>query len=120
MSRISITGISGTGFHGVLDEERAQGQTFIADVAFEVDTLSAEASDDVTETVHYGQVAEAVHRLIGGEPVNLLETLAARIADAVLGFDRVRWVSVTVHKPQAPIPVPFIDVSVTVERNRAS
>jgi len=118
MSQIAITGIRGFGHHGVLDDERASGQEFIVDLVMEVDTAQAEKSDDVRDTVHYGEVAELVHRMIGGEPVNLIETLAGRIANAVLDFAGVESVALTVHKPQAPIPVPFADVSVTVVRAR--
>lgn len=118
MSEISIIGITGWGHHGVLDSERDTGQEFIVDLTMQVDTAIAEASDAVEDTVHYGLVAEAVHALIEAEPVNLIETLAARIADRVLRFDGVHSVRVTVHKPHAPIPVQFADVTVTVERKR--
>jgi 7,8-dihydroneopterin aldolase/epimerase/oxygenase len=85
-------------------------------VTVQVDTRPAAASDDVADTVHYGEVAEAVTAIVEGEPVDLLETLCARIADAVLAFAPVQAVAVTVHKPSAPIAVPFGDVSVTVRR----
>lgn len=120
MSRILLSGIRGVGYHGVLTEERVHGQEFVVDVLMEVDTTRAEKSDDVVDTVHYGEVAEAVHGLIIGPPVNLIETLAGQIADRVLTFPRVDRVSVTVHKPAAPITVPFVDVAVTVERMRSS
>ena len=75
--------------------------------------------DDVADTVHYGEVAEQIVAIIEGESVDLIEALAARIADALLVRDLVRMVSVTVHKPKAPIPVPFKDVSVTIRRAKA-
>lgn len=118
MSRITIMGIRANGHHGVLEHERIEGQEFIVDVAFEIDTARAEESDDVKDTVHYGEVAVAVHHIVSGAPVNLIETLAARLADAVLAFEGVRWVEVTVHKPHAPIEVPFDDVAVKLERSR--
>lgn len=116
MSQIAITGISAFGFHGVYDEERRTGQDFVVDVVMTVDTSIAEKSDRVEDSVHYGEVAEQVAAIVAGEPVALIETLAARIADAVISREKVSGVVVTVHKPQAPISVPFTDVSVTISR----
>lgn len=118
--RITLTGIRSTGFHGVYDHERRDGQTFIADVALELSLVDAATSDDVADTIHYGELAEQVAAILAGEPVNLLETLADRIARVALSFERVDAVEVTVHKPQAPIPVPFGDVSVSVRRERGA
>ncbi|MBN9196130.1 MAG: dihydroneopterin aldolase, partial [Microbacterium sp.] len=105
-------------FHGVYPEERRVGQEFVVDVTMTVDTRRAAASDDVTDTVHYGEVAEAVAAIVAGDPVDLLETLCARIADALFAFPPVDAVRVTVHKPSAPISVAFGDVSVTIHRER--
>lgn len=116
--RISLTGIRATGFHGVYDHERRDGQEFVADVVLELSLAAAAASDDVADTVHYGELAEQVAAILAGDPVNLIETLAARIADAALAADIVEAAAVTVHKPQAPIAVPFGDVSVTVTRRK--
>ncbi len=115
---ISISGIRAVGYHGVYDHERRDGQEFIADVVLSLSLDAASRSDDVADTVHYGELAEQVAAILAGEPVNLLETLARRIADAALTFALVDAVTVTVHKPQAPIPVPFTDVAVTVRRRR--
>ena len=114
--RIVVTGIRGHGRHGVFDHERRDGQEFAVDVELEVGTTAAARSDDLADTVDYGQVAIAVHALIVGEPVDLVETLAERIADACLAFGGVHAVSVTVHKPSAPIPVPFDDVQLRIRR----
>lgn len=116
--RITITGISGHGFHGVLDFEKATGQTFIVDVALETDTRAAAATDDLTRTIDYGVIAELVHGQITGVGYDLIETLAERIADAVLGACAASAVEVTVHKPGAPITVPFADVSIAIRRER--
>ncbi|KZE89457.1 dihydroneopterin aldolase [Microbacterium sp. TNHR37B] len=116
--RISITGIRAIGYHGVYGHERRDGQEFVADVVLELSLRRAAASDDVADTVHYGEVAERVAAVLSGEPANLVETVAQRIADAVLGFARVDAVTVTVHKPQAPIAVPFGDVAITIRRSR--
>ena len=116
--RIRLTGVRARGFHGVYDAERRSGQDFVVDLDLELSLAAAAASDDVADTVHYGELAERVVEIVAGDPVDLLETLATRIADAALGFGLVDAVTVTVHKPQAPIAVPFGDVSVTIERRR--
>ena len=117
--RITLTGLSATGFHGVFDHERRDGQTFVVDVVLELDVRQAAASDAVTDTVDYSLVAKRVVEHISGEPVNLIETLASSIAHDLLGTYGVTAVEVTVHKPQAPIDFEFSDVSVTVRRERS-
>lgn len=117
--RIVLTGLTVRGNHGVFDFERRDGQDFVLDVALELDTTVAAASDDLADTVHYGELAGALAAVVTGEPVNLLETLAARLADVCLADHRVGAATVTVHKPQAPIPLTFGDVSVTIRRQRA-
>ncbi len=106
------------GYHGVFDFERRDGQDFVVDVELELDTRPAAASDELTDTVHYGELAEGLAEVISGEPVDLLETLAARLADVCLRDERVDAATVTVHKPQAPIPLTFADVAVTIRRTR--
>jgi dihydroneopterin aldolase len=116
--RITLTGLRGRGFHGVFAEERAEGQEFVADVTVHLGLADAAAADELAQTVHYGDLAEAVVAAIERDPVDLIETLAERIAHVALAFPRVRTVDVTVHKPQAPITVPFDDVSVSITRSR--
>ncbi|MFE7845343.1 dihydroneopterin aldolase [Microbacterium sp. NPDC057407] len=113
---ITLSGLRVFGRHGVYHEERRDGQDFVVDVTLRVDTRRAAASDDVADTVHYGEMAEQIAAIVAGEPVNLLETLAARIADQVLSHELVDAARVTVHKPEAPIPLTFSDVSVTIDR----
>ncbi len=115
--RITLTGLRVRGHHGVYDFERRDGQDFVVDVTLELDT-SAAKSDDVADTVHYGELAEAIAAVVAGEPVNLLETLAERLAAVCLADPRVTAADVTVHKPQAPIPQTFADVAVTIRRTR--
>jgi dihydroneopterin aldolase len=117
---ITIRGIRGTGHHGVFEHERVDGQVFVVDVELSVDTSAAASSDDLADTVDYGEVATAVHALIVGEPVDLVETLAERIASECLAWRAVESVEVTVHKPQAPITVPFDDVELRIRRSRDS
>lgn len=118
LDRIAVTGIAVRGFHGVLEHERRDGQTFVVDVALGVDTRPAAATDDLARTVDYAAVAADVVAIVAGEPVDLIETLAARLADACLARDLVEAVEVVVHKPDAPVGVPFDDVTVTVVRRR--
>ncbi|WP_292826063.1 dihydroneopterin aldolase [Microbacterium sp.] len=116
VDEITLTGLRVFGRHGVYEQERRDGQQFVVDTTLYVSTAAAAASDDVAETVHYGEVAARIAQIVGGEPVNLIETLAQRIADAMLAYDGVRMVAVTVHKPGAPIDLEFADVSVTIRR----
>ena len=116
--RIELTGLRVRGRHGVFDFERADGQDFVVDVALELDTRPAAASDELSDTVHYGELAGRLAEVIAGEPVNLIETLADRLAAVCLADTRVAAATVTVHKPQAPIPHEFADVAVTVRRER--
>ncbi len=115
---ITLTGLRVFGRHGVFDFERENGQEFVIDVTLQLDLAVAAASDDVVDTVHYGELAEALAAIVAGEPVNLIETLAERLAVETLRDPRVPWCRVTVHKPQAPIAQTFTDVSVTVERSQ--
>lgn len=121
--RITLTGVEAFGYHGVLEQERQQGQTFRVDVVLHAEIRRAGRTDDLSHTVDYGEVAMAVVGCIEGEPVNLIETLAQRIVDAIFELPsviatHVALVEVTVHKPQAPIPTTFSDVAVSIVRVR--
>lgn len=116
--RITLTGLRVRGHHGVFAHERRDGQDFVVDAVLDVDMTAAAKSDDLADTVDYGTLAQDLAAIVGGEPVNLLETLADRLAAACLADPRVRAAEVTVHKPQAPIPLQFGDVAVTIRRSR--
>jgi dihydroneopterin aldolase len=116
--RIDLTGIEVWARHGVLPEEKAKNQPFVIDVGIFLDTSKAAATDDLNDTIDYGQLAHDVHYLVAGESHNLIETVANQVAARVLEDPRVERVIVTVHKPQAPITVEFGDVMVTVDRTR--
>ncbi len=118
LDRIVLTGIRVRGNHGVYDFERREGQEFVIDATVELDAAPAAAADEVAETVHYGVLAEEIAEVVAGEPVDLIETLAERIADTCLANDLVQEVEVCVHKPGAPVTVPFDDVTVTINRSR--
>jgi dihydroneopterin aldolase len=116
--RIILTGITAHGHHGVFAEERQQGQPFVVDVTCELDLSGAAAEDDLGRTIDYGSLAQAVVADVERDPLNLIEALAERIARTCLGHPAVQRVSVTVHKPKAPMPVPVADVAVSLTRSR--
>jgi len=118
LDEIALTGLTVFGRHGVYDHERENGQEFTIDLRLSMSLAQAASSDDVADTVHYGELAEKVAAVVAGEPVDLIETLASRIADVALEDPRVQFTTVTVHKPHAPIPLTFSDVAVTVRRSR--
>lgn len=113
---VRLTGISAIGHHGVYPDERRHGQRFVVDVTLRLARTSG--ADEIGTTVHYGELAEAVAGEIAGEIVNLIETLAARIADRCLVLPLVTGVVVTVHKPEAPMDAVVADAAVTVVRLR--
>ncbi|AZI58917.1 dihydroneopterin aldolase [Nakamurella antarctica] len=115
--RIALTGLKIFGHHGVFDFEKRDGQDFIADITCWLDLTQAAKSDNVTDTLHYGELAEFAASVIGGAPRDLIETVAAEIADGVMERWPVIAVEVTVHKPGAPIPLAFTDVAVTMRRS---
>ena len=115
---ITLTGLRVFGHHGVFGFERRDGQDFVVDADLELDTSLAAASDALADTVDYGELAEHLAAVIAGEPVNLLETLAAKLAEVCLAHGNVAAATVTVHKPQAPIQRAFTDVAVSIRRVR--
>lgn len=118
--RIRLTGIAAVGHHGVLAHETRDGQPFRVDAEVHVDLRAAGRSDELADTVDYSAVAERIETLIAGEPLALIETLAHRLAGAVLAVDRrIARVEITVHKPEAPLTQRFDDVAVVVSRDRA-
>ena len=116
--QVALRGLAGFGHHGVFDFEREQGQRFVADVVCSLDLAPAAETDDLQQTVDYGQLAADVVADIEGEPLDLIEALADRIARTCLRRPAVQSVEVTVHKPDAPMPVEFTDVAVTLTRSK--
>jgi dihydroneopterin aldolase len=116
VDELALTGLVCWGHHGVFEHERRDGQQFVIDLVLGIDTGPAAASDDLSETVDYGSLALSVKAAVEKDPVDLIETLAQRIADVCLLDSRVQWVRVTVHKPDAPIDATFSDVALTIAR----
>ncbi|PPF47956.1 dihydroneopterin aldolase [Rathayibacter rathayi] len=116
---LTLTGLRVRAHHGVFDFERENGQDFVIDATVWLDTALAAQADALAETVHYGELAIALADAVTRDPVDLIETLAERLARVALGFAAADVVRITVHKPDAPIPLPFDDVSVQITRTRS-
>lgn len=115
---LAISGIECFGHHGVFEFEKREGQTFVIDLALGLDTAPAATTDDLRDTVDYGSLVLSVKAAVEKDPVDLIESLAQRIADVCLLDARVEWARVTVHKPDAPIEATFSDVALTITRKR--
>ena len=116
--RITLTGLRVFGRHGVFEHEKRDGQEFVVDITTWLDLAGAADSDDLKQTLHYGELAQLAADIVAGEPYDLIESVAGKIADQVMKDQRLLAVEVTVHKPSAPIPLTFDDVAVTVHRAR--
>lgn len=116
---ITLTGLRASAFHGVLEQERRTGQVFLIDAVVYLDLAAAAATDDLDQTIHYGELAEEIVSAVESDPVDLIETVAERVAQVVLAHKAATATTITVHKPSAPISVPFEDVSVTITRTAA-
>ncbi len=116
--RLAVRGLTVHGHHGVFDHERRDGQEFVIDLVLNLDTRAAALSDDLQDTVDYGSLVDEVRSAVESDPVDLIETLAQRIADICLSRMQVQVVEVTVHKPHAPIQATFHDVALTIYRSR--
>ena len=118
--RIELRGLTVRGNHGVFDHERRDGQDFVVDITVWMDLDTAAATDDLVDTLDYGQLAQRAADIVAGPPRNLIETVAGEIAEGVMTDERVHAVEVAVHKPAAPIPLTFADVAVVARRSRRS
>jgi dihydroneopterin aldolase len=116
--RIELRGLTVRGNHGVFEHERRDGQDFVIDITVWIDLAAAAASDDLVDTLDYGVLAKRAADVVAGPPRNLIETVAAEIAEGTMTDERVHAVEVVVHKPSAPIPLTFNDVAVVAQRSR--
>lgn len=116
--RIELRGLTVRGNHGVFEHERRDGQDFVIDITLWIDLAAAAASDDLNDTYDYGVLAQKAADIVAGPARDLIETVAAEIAEDVMTDDRVHAVEVVVHKPSAPIPLTFTDVAVVARRSR--
>jgi 7,8-dihydroneopterin aldolase/epimerase/oxygenase len=117
--RITLTGLRVRGHHGVFDHEKRDGQDFLVDVTVWLELAPAAATDDLAETLDYGALATRVAEIVGGPSKDLIETVATQVAEDLMHWDRrLHATEVTIHKPNAPIPLTFDDVAVTIRRSR--
>jgi dihydroneopterin aldolase len=115
--QIRVTGIRAFGYHGVLPHEATEGQEFIVDLLVTLDLRAVSLSDDLKQTINYADLAQIAHDNIVGDRVQLIERLAGRIAEEISSaYSQITSVSVTVHKPHAPVTLDFEDISVTITR----
>jgi dihydroneopterin aldolase len=115
--QIRVTGIKAFGYHGVLPHEATEGQEFSVDLLVTLDLRAVSLSDDLTQTINYADLAQIAHDNIVGDRVQLIERLAGRIAEEISSaYSQITSVSVTVHKPHAPVALDFEDISVTITR----
>lgn len=115
--QIRVTGIKAFGYHGVLPHEATEGQEFIVDLLVTLDLRAASLSDDLQDTINYADLAQIAHDNIVGDRVQLIERLAGRIAEEISSaYSQITSVSVTVHKPHAPVTVDFENISVTITK----
>ena len=119
MERINITGLELFAFHGVNLEERRNGQVFLLDMLLEADLTKACNSDNIEDTINYAGVIKTAAAAFTSRPLNLIERAAEVVARAVLeGFPAVEAVTVRVHKPDAPVKLPFEDILIEIFRRR--
>lgn len=116
--RIEIRGLRARGRHGVFEEERRRGQTFVVDVALAIDLEAAARTDALGDTVDYGTLAQRLHRAVEETRFDLIEALAGHLAALVLADPAVVEVEVRVAKPEAPLQVPADEVAVVLRRTR--
>ena len=115
---IRITGLELFGYHGVYDHEKQNGQRFLVDLAVWLDAESASVSDELSQSLDYGELVKAVAAEVQGESVDLIEKLAAKVLAVVWRFEKALVAEVTIHKPEAPVGFPVSDISVTLKRER--
>lgn len=119
MDKIHINGIKTYAYHGAIQEERVLGQYFITDLVLHVDLTDASKTDNLSETVHYGEVYNLVEEIVKGEPVSLIERLAGKInAELFDRYDKIIEVETTITKPNPPIDGNYDSVAITLHGKR--
>lgn len=117
--KIILTGIEIFGHHGCTIEEQKLGQKFYVDLELNLDLSKAGHSDDYADTVDYSQVIKLVEEIVSGTPRRLIETVAEELAAKILAeFERVESLTLTLHKPHAPLPMTYSDAAVKIYRAR--
>jgi dihydroneopterin aldolase len=114
---LEIHGISGFGYHGLFEQERANGQRFKVDLKIELKNKKVGKSDAIADAVDYAEIIKEVYAIIVGEPVNLIERVAELIAERLLNQFKIKSVEVLVHKSNAPVGYPIDDIAIRVKRS---
>ena len=119
MDRIIMKNLAFFGYHGVMEEEKTLGQKFFLDIEIYTDLTKAGKSDEVEDTVHYGEVYNNIKDIVENKRFKLIEALAENIAEATLSkFIKIQEINVVVRKPEAPVPGIFDYVGVEIRRTR--
>lgn len=117
MDSIYIDGLEIFAHHGVLESEKAAGQTFFVSATLWLDLQQAGVTDDLDQTVNYAEVCDGIVKVFTAQSYGLIETCAQRVAAFILHtYPKVRSVSVTVEKPQAPVGQTVRNISVQIQR----
>lgn len=119
MDKIHINGIKTYAYHGAIQEERVLGQYFITDIVLHIDLTQAALTDNLNETVHYGEVYNIVEEIVKGEPVSLIERLAGKIIARLFDqYDKIIEIETTITKPNPPIDGNYDSVAITLHGKR--
>jgi dihydroneopterin aldolase len=118
--KIVMRGLAFYGYHGVVPEEKRLGQRFIVDIEMTCDMRDAARTDDLARTIDYVTVHRDVREIVEGPSLNLIETVAERIAERILASFAADSVRVCVRKPDVPIPAAPDSVGVEITRRRVS
>lgn len=118
MDQIEIRGLRVFAHHGVLPHEKRDGQTFVIDLTVSVDLSGPAKSDDLTQTIHYGELAEQVAAEAASTRFDLIERLAGHLLDLVMADHRVEESQIRIAKPDAPIDAEVDEVAVVLRRTR--
>lgn len=119
MDRIIMKNLAFFGYHGVMEEEKTLGQKFFLDIEIYTDLKKSGKSDEVEDTVHYGEVYNYIKDIIENKRFKLIEALAENIAEVILSkFIKIQEINVVVRKPEAPVPGIFDYVGVEIRRAR--
>jgi 7,8-dihydroneopterin aldolase/epimerase/oxygenase len=119
MDKIYLNNMKFYGYHGVFSEETKLGQRFAVDVIVETDLEKAGKSDNLEDSINYGEIYHVCKEVVEGKPFKLVEALAEKISAEMLGqFPAISTVTVKVIKPDPPIPGHYDSVAVEITRGR--
>ncbi len=119
VDKIFVNQMEFYGYHGVFPEENRLGQRFVVDLIIETDLSAAGKSDQLDDSINYGELYAVCKEVVEGEQYNLVEAIAEQIASRMLTqFSNVQTCTVKVFKPDPPIPGHYKSVAVEIKRGR--